>query len=726
MHLLDLPPEILQQLLLYCTTPSFFHAIRSCKCIFRLAASSRAVLLHHLERVPGITLGLQSSTISNDDLFRTLRRRGAAHLFGLNLTADCIDFYVGPGTLDPNASWLADGAFAPALKDSLRVRVYDVEGASCRLRRKCAERLARQSGVGKILKVVVRLETTYVLFSHASCPTSAEAFLRKYSESKRQPTERNLNDKDSALVDTEFSSVDLSDISYFLAVDEPSSKGEVLFQMPAPDPWLGRMLVPIDLAVDDAHHCSVLWDLADSISPSVFAQVVGYTARGVPLVDEMNEYIGVRIWPQGERPHEKKSTKVKLSNLKSKLPHSRSYKVPPQPEPLPKVLAYQLKSFHVTKLPRSIGFAQNGRRLKLFGPGDIVPYHVLVISPDSRRYIEDDDGPSNPFGPPNNPWIRRLHNLTWRLTTPFYSHHATQPIRRREDDADESIDVEPRCTTSCLSLATTKISPICWLGTRWEDLPETEVLCVIKATKTKSSNNCSHRPNTDVCTPIEYPNVKIVARLWGWQPSKSSLAGEQNMACCGTRIAIAEWDRIFIWSLDPRALLDEANEPAPVINYYSDQDSGVGSYTSVEQPVAHDTRSDPAWTYPKVYDSTMDTWYVELRPIVLSASKSVNNGQTRQICDTVLIRQMVWKDADTLMVRTDKGLQIWNLGPKATGKRTQAVLEMGVPQDVECMDYEACEGEGFRGNANVWSTLSPTFEITSGVRKPSIRSFPFR
>ena len=679
MHLLELPPEILQQSLLYCTTPSFFHAIRSCKSIFRVAGSSRAVLLHHLEQVPGITLGLKCPKISNDDLFLTLRRRGAAHLFGLNLTADCVDFSVGHGTIDSNASWLAKDAFALALKNSLRVRLYDVDAGSCKLRRTSAEGLAILNGAGMILKVVVRHEKTYVLFSYAPCPSTGEACLWKSLQSDRQPIEEDLNDEQNALVESELNSLGLSDICYYVAVDEPASNRELLFHMPAPDAWLGRMLVPIDLAIDDSQHCAVLWDLAKSINPSIFAQVIRYTAAETPGSGAIAEYTGVRTWPPGDRPHEEKLKKVKRAGINSKLPHSLAVKTPPQPQSLPKSLVFAIRMSQVAKLPRSIGYAQNGRKIKLFGPGDIIPYHVA--SPTPRRSSEDDEALPDPFRPPANPWIRSLHGLTWNLTTSFYNHHVGHP-----EDANEEIDFDSMCTISYLSLATTNIS---WRRTeRTRYSGETNILCVLRAIKTLSAFDCIHTPEKVVFTSTSYPNVKVVARLWGWQPSNSSLAGEQNIACCGNRIAIAEWDRVFIWSLDPKALIDEADDPAPVESHNSDQDSDTDSHVSVEQPEARETRREPAWTYPKVYDGTMEAWYVELKPIVLSASKSGNTGHVRKTCDTVLIRQIVWQNQNTLMVRTDKGLQIWNLGPSATGKRTQEVLEIDTPQEGECMKYE--------------------------------------
>lgn len=696
MPLLDLPPEILQQLLRYCTTPSFFHIIRTCKTFFYLAEASRTVILHRLEQVPGITLGLHEPTISTHDLFLMLRRRGATHLVGSNITGDCTDFSVGYGTIDPNASWMADNFIALALKDSFRVRLYEVKDASCKLRCASAGGLAPMRGVGKILKVVTVLDQICTLFSYSPQTIMEEAHSPKYLESCRRPIEGDVDHEGSAMVDTELSSLGLDGTCYYVALGGLHSNGERFFQVPTPAPWLGRVLVPVDLAIYGRLQCAVLWDLPYSIKPSIFAQVIEYTASNIPEAGTTGMYFGERIWPSRHRPHEEILPEVRRTNLPSDLPHSLQFNIPPQPQPLPDRVARTLKSSRMAFLPRGIAFAQDGRLVKMFTPGGIVPYHVADTSTDARGSSDDEDSP-NSFSISRSPWVRSLHNLNWTLTTSFYSQHVTQVTRRAEDDADDGAEVEETCTTSYLSLATTKVSrKRCFLmGMKvLRDKIETEVLCIMRAITTLPSNECTHLAEDNICASSRLGRVRVVARLWGWQPSDSSLAGERNVACCHTRVAIAEWDRIFIWSLDPKALIDEADDPASPYSSTSNNDSHSDTGMSDDEPEAGETRKEKAWTYPKVYDGIMDAWYVELKPIVLSASKSGSsggNGSARNNGDTVLIRQLMWNDPNTLVVRTDRGLQIWNLGPRATGKRTQEVLEMDISEQADCVDFNVCE-----------------------------------
>ena len=97
-ELLDFPVEIIQLILYHSTTPSFLQASYSCRTLFEVASTCREVVLHHLQHVPGFTLGLglqeQTKDMSTPDLSLLLRRRASAHLFGANFSADqtCFNF----------------------------------------------------------------------------------------------------------------------------------------------------------------------------------------------------------------------------------------------------------------------------------------------------------------------------------------------------------------------------------------------------------------------------------------------------------------------------------------------------------------------------------------------------------------------------------------------------------------------------------------------------------
>jgi hypothetical protein len=101
----------------------------------------------------------------------------------------------------------------------------------------------------------------------------------------------------------------------------------------------------------------------------------------------------------------------------------------------------------------------------------------------------------------------------------------------------------------------------------------------------------------------------------------------------GTRIAIAYWDKIFVWPLNPKALAEK---------------EGHGE------------------VYRKTYDRNMKAGIVALKPIVLDA-------------DAVVHKMAFTQSENELVAITDRGLQMWNLGPSATGLRSSEVLETGLP-----------------------------------------------
>jgi len=104
MLFIDLPSELLQLILQHSSTPSFVQLIRTCRTIFDLAAQSRDVVQHHLQKVPGKSLANCSSRLSTQKLFLTLRRRAAASLYGVNITADRRDFCFPGAVVDVSAS----------------------------------------------------------------------------------------------------------------------------------------------------------------------------------------------------------------------------------------------------------------------------------------------------------------------------------------------------------------------------------------------------------------------------------------------------------------------------------------------------------------------------------------------------------------------------------------------------------------------------------------------
>ncbi|KAK1141428.1 hypothetical protein N8T08_009100 [Aspergillus melleus] len=54
-----------------------------------------------------------------------------------------------------------------------------------------------------------------------------------------------------------------------------------------------------------------------------------------------------------------------------------------------------------------------------------------------------------------------------------------------------------------------------------------------------------------------FPDWTIVARLWGFQSSTNSLGCIVAASKSGTRIGVANWKVLYVWALEPTALIQQ-------------------------------------------------------------------------------------------------------------------------------------------------------------------------
>lgn len=103
--LLELPPELIQLVLQNSTTQTFMQLTFSCRTLFEIASNCREVILHHLRRIPGLNLDVESS--STKDLFRLLMKRSFRQLYGAQFHASRRIFNSERQAVDPRASSFA-------------------------------------------------------------------------------------------------------------------------------------------------------------------------------------------------------------------------------------------------------------------------------------------------------------------------------------------------------------------------------------------------------------------------------------------------------------------------------------------------------------------------------------------------------------------------------------------------------------------------------------------
>lgn len=258
--------------------------------------------------------------------------------------------------------------------------------------------------------------------------------------------------------------------------------------------------------------------------------------------------------------------------------------------PLPKILRPP---------PVKVVFTEHGWDLKCYAAGFSVPSFRLDTV---DRAINDE-------------WaIGKIHigSYDFLVDNLFYAKH--------ESD-DEDGTGRRRCTITYLALGITKT---------FETIDESRLAaCIVRAHRTLSYTICSHLVDMDINFRTLL-GAEVVGRLWGYnQAPVTSLPGVVAYSRNGSRIAIADWDKILVWALNGEALAD--------------------GHTGSQY-------------YDMVQENKLEQNHVVLKPILLKAGS--------------VVRQMAFGGMeDELAVLTSGGLQIWNLGPSGTGKRELHYLD---------------------------------------------------
>ncbi|OGM40395.1 hypothetical protein ABOM_010806 [Aspergillus bombycis] len=189
-------------------------------------------------------------------------------------------------------------------------------------------------------------------------------------------------------------------------------------------------------------------------------------------------------------------------------------------------------------------------------------------------------------------------SLLFSIAIPFYGTHAT----RVEGNGHS------RCHWKYLAF-----------GIATHRTEDWTVACLLKSEAVCSSEHCGHVLNLE--RGRRFFDWTVVARLWGFQDSNNSLGCRVATSKHGTRIAVANWNVLYIWALQPNALIEQNS------NGY----------------------------YPPLLQSP-DSGMVELRPIVIPL-------------DAVCFKLCFTDVEDELLAITDRGLMFWDLGPLGRGQR---------------------------------------------------------
>ncbi|PLB50528.1 hypothetical protein P170DRAFT_455027 [Aspergillus steynii IBT 23096] len=152
------------------------------------------------------------------------------------------------------------------------------------------------------------------------------------------------------------------------------------------------------------------------------------------------------------------------------------------------------------------------------------------------------------------------------------------------------------------------------------------VACLLKSESVCQSRNCGHVMNLE--RGRRFPEWTVVARLWGFQNSTNSLGCIVAASKGGTRVAVANWKVLYVWALEPGALIDQ---------------NGNEFYPLSAQSGSSKT--------------------IEIRPVVLPL-------------DAVCFKLQFMHNEDELIAFTDRGVMHWNFHPSGRGLRITERLDI--------------------------------------------------
>jgi hypothetical protein len=270
MPLMDLPPELLQLIFFYSSTPSFVQLIRTCHGVFDLAAQSREVIKRHLKNVPGDTHAIFNDKATTERLLLTLRRRAASSLQGVNITADRHDFLYSGVSINVSASCIApvssDHNIALVQEGGPFVRLYSASEGDLMLKRVLNPGSDDKTKYRPLQATFDEVNNFYVLYSmkEKSCACNSCTI---------DPPDQNVIERASLMrvrLSALSSPQNLWDIDQVIRKDVISN---------------GTPVKPVAITAHGGNHVSIAWDSGTYINYAKYMYISRCTLfRGDPLL----------------------------------------------------------------------------------------------------------------------------------------------------------------------------------------------------------------------------------------------------------------------------------------------------------------------------------------------------------------------------------------------------------------------------------------------------------
>ncbi|KPI42554.1 uncharacterized protein AB675_9570 [Cyphellophora attinorum] len=567
--LLELPAEVLSQILLHLSPDAFVQLTQTCKQLYKIGSQNRDALLRHLDNVPGIKLGLDDRKVSTLDLFRMLHRRASLNLLGAGHHADCHFSKFENGSLDARASCISNTNqyfnISLASKGSATVRHYGSRCADIGT----ATPSPDADGSGEVLQVIHNECIISILYaweiddgapqlpSPAPKPPDLNSLARDFLRRSQQ----------SSAPKPEFQHkiVPRSSVSYRLIHYNPHSPvvNAVVFAVMAPPTSQDCELVPLHIAIHSRLKCAIIWDCLSSIDRTGGStRVIVYVADNTPPPDEVGVYKAIQVWPW-------------IPQDNAKVPSFEEFRNDPSQK--------KAKQYMRRFVPRATAFIRNGNRLKLYAHGMLNPYGALstrthLMQRDQTRRIAS----AYSF----NHFV--VNGVELRTEKPFFGVHSQGPTH----DAGT-----PHCVHSYLQLAVE--SGESFFGDNVSfGRPAEDGIFIVQSHDDYPEDGCGpdHLVRTEQYSlNCDDFNVRVVAQLRGWskhwRPTNLTALDIIAVSKRGTRIAIAMWDRILVYTLDTAILVEDWTHPD---DDESDAASQAGSDHSSSTGSSHSVSNNDA------------------------------------------------------------------------------------------------------------------------------------
>lgn len=153
------------------------------------------------------------------------------------------------------------------------------------------------------------------------------------------------------------------------------------------------------------------------------------------------------------------------------------------------------------------------------------------------------------------------------------------------------------------------------------------IACLLFSQADCRATSCEHRTNLERGRRLA--NWYIAAHLCDYPESSSTLGCIFAVSRKSTRIAVSNWDTLYVWALNPREVMQRSDD-----NFYPE-----------------------AWRC-----DNPDT--VQLRPVVIPL-------------EAVCFKLIFGENEDTIVALTDRGLMTWDLGSQARGRRIRITIDTG-------------------------------------------------